>query len=131
MLEFLFVFILGGADAQAQRINTSIYEQEGDQPKTLSFSAKVRVVREISDEVEVFFEGDKAKGAFTLPRSLPRYGELVKILEKSRKPGGPPVSITADEDKRIKTVEATAKGDGGFQIPEDPNQKWDFGKIPD
>lgn len=130
MLSFMLILLLGSPNAQAQKVNTSIYEQEADQQKTLSFSAKVRVVREISDEVEVFFEGDKAKGAFTLPRSLPRYGELMKILEQSRKPGGAPVSITADEDKRIKTVEAT-QGGGGFQVPDDPNKKWDFGKIPD
>ncbi|UXR66245.1 hypothetical protein EZJ49_08280 [Bdellovibrio bacteriovorus] len=131
MLSFIMVLLLtGDAQAQSKKINTSIYEQEAEPEKTESFSAKVRVVRDISDEVEVFFEGDKAKGAYIVPRSLPRYGAIVQMLEKSRKPGGPAVSVTADSEKRIKSVEAAAKG-GGFQVPEDPNQKWDFGKIPD
>nr|BFD63547.1 hypothetical protein BdHM001_22280 [Bdellovibrio sp. HM001] len=133
MLSFIMIlFLTGDAQAQSKKMNTSIYEQEVEPEKSESFSAKVRVVREISEEVEVFFEGDKAKGAYVVPRSLPQYGATLKLLEKSRKPGGPAVSVTADGDKRIKSVEAV-QGDkgGGFQVPEDPNQKWDFGKIPD
>lgn len=130
MLSFILLLALSSdAQAQGKKTNTSIYEQEAEEPKSESFSAKVRVVREVSDEVEVFFEGDTAKGAYTLPRSLQHYGSYLKTLEKSRKPGGPTVSVTADEDKRIKTVEANKAG--GFQPPADPNQKWDFGKIPD
>lgn len=131
MLSFILILFLT-SDAQAQapakKTNTSIYEQEDEPQKTESFSAKVRVVREISDEVEVFFEGGQAKGAYTLPRSLPRYGALLKLLEKSRKPGGPSVSVTADGDKRITSVEAGKANSG---VPSDPNQKWDFGQIPD
>lgn len=128
----MILFLTGDAQAQSKKINTSIYEQEAESEKSESFSAKVRVVREISEEVEVFFDGDKAKGAYTLPRSLPQYGATLKLLEKSRKPGGPPVSITADGEKRIKSVEAAQGGKGGdFQPPADPNQKWDFGTIPD
>lgn len=133
MLSFIMIlFLTGDAQAQSKKINTSIYEQEAESEKSESFSAKVRVVREISEEVEVFFDGDKAKGAYTLPRSLSQYGATLKLLEKSRKPGGPPVSITADGEKRIKSVEAAQGGKGGdFQPPADPNQKWDFGTIPD
>lgn len=128
----MILFLTGDAQAQSKKINTSIYEQEAESEKSESFSAKVRVVREISEEVEVFFDGDKAKGAYTLPRSLSQYGATLKLLEKSRKPGGPPVSITADGEKRIKSVEAAQGGKGGdFQPPADPNQKWDFGTIPD
>lgn len=136
MLSFILMLAMAGnAQAQnppkAKKMNTSIYEQEAEEEKTESFSAKVRVVREISEEVEVFFEGDKAKGAYTLPRSLPQYGAILKTLEKSRKPGGPPVQVSADGDKRIKSVEASAAAKSTVIVPEDPNKKWDFGKIPD
>ncbi|WII73668.1 hypothetical protein QJS83_07245 [Bdellovibrio sp. 22V] len=126
MLSFIMVLFLMG-DAQAQsKLNTNLYEQEPERDKTKSFAAKVRVVREISDEVEVFFEGDKAKGAYTLPRSAQHYGKMLKDLEKSKKAGGPSVKVTADEDKRIKSVEINESGD--TRVPADPNKPWDFGK---
>ncbi len=130
MLSLILVLIMGG-NAQAQRsghaTNTNIYEQEKEPESTQSFSAKVRVVREISEEVEVFFEGDKQKGAYTLPHSLQSFGTLLKVLEKSKKDGSP-VTVVADSEKRIKSVVAQAKPEG-YQIPKDPNESWDFEKA--
>ncbi|WP_374074088.1 hypothetical protein [Bdellovibrio bacteriovorus] len=135
MLSFIMILFLAG-DAQAQtpdtpskKINTSLYEQEPEpeKEKTKSFSAKVKVVREESDGVEVFFEGEKNKGAYMLMRSTEHYAKMLKDLEASRKPKGTAVSVTVDADKRIKTVEKSKAP----QQPTDPNQPWDFGKIPD
>lgn len=132
MLSFIMILFLAG-DAQAQtpapskKINTNLFEAEPEKEKSSSFSAKVKVVREESDGVEVFFEGDKNKGAYTLLRSTEHYAKMLKDLEASRKPTGTPVKVTADGDKRIKTVEKGKVTEGSG----DPNKPWDFGKIPD
>ena len=137
MLSFILMFFLA-TDAQAQKKtvpSTDIYEQESSESTAKSVTGKVRVVREVSDEVEVFFEGDKIKGAYTLPRGIEHYGTMLKALEESKKANGPSVTVTADEDKRIKTVElkaaaATASGSASsgadIKFPTDPNQKWDI-----
>lgn len=108
----------------------SAQAQEEDAEKTKSFTAKVRVVRDDTDGMEVFFVSDKAKGAYTLLSSAEHYGKMLKDLEASKKPTGPQVTVTVDSEKRIKSVEIN-KNKSGYQIPSDPNQKWDFGKIPD
>ncbi|MEN0060005.1 MAG: hypothetical protein AAGB31_14285 [Bdellovibrio sp.] len=123
---FLHSDAIAQNNAQKKSLNTQLFEQEeesGKKEKSLSFSAKVRAVREDSDGVEVFFEGDKAKGAFTLSQSVEHYAKKVKALEESRKPGGKAVSITADAEKRIKSVEAAASGDS--------NGDWGTSKLPD
>ncbi|MEK2646043.1 hypothetical protein [Bdellovibrio sp. BCCA] len=131
MLSFIVVLFLAG-DAQAQeqappkKINTNLYEQEAEPEKTKSFSAKVKVVREESDGVEVFFEGEN-KGAYSLLRSTEHYAKMLKDLEDSRKPTGKPVKVVATTEKRIKTVEKSKSTEGSG----DPNKPWDFGKIPD
>ncbi|MNL12343.1 hypothetical protein D3C87_1332090 [compost metagenome] len=125
MLELLFVMLMSDSShAQSKgKLNTSLYEAEEGAEK--SFTAKVRVVRDISDEVEVFFDSPKATGAYTLPRSAAGYAQMLKDLEASKKPKGPAVSITADEDKRIKTVQINKSAE-----PErDPNKTWDFGPL--
>jgi hypothetical protein len=135
LIASLLVSSASYAEAPTAKSRFDIYadEEAPEKAKDQRFSAKVRVVREIYDEVEVFFEGAKIKGAYTLPRSTPNYGAALKHLESSRKPGGPSVSVTADEDKRIKAVEieqGTVSGKGGFSVPSDPNAKWDFGDLP-
>ena len=134
MLSLILILLITG-DAQAQtapkKPNTNIFEKDpsSESDNSLSFSAKVKVVREESDGVEVFFEGEKSRGAFSLSRSSEHYGKFLKYLEDSRKVKGGPVSITATADKRIKTVEKSK--DTGYIPPADPNKAWDFGKIPD
>lgn len=117
----MFVALLLVCSAQAQ---------EETEENTKNFTAKVRVIREDTDGMEVFFTSDKAKGAYSLLNSAEHYGKMLKDLEASKKPTGPEVSVTVDSEKRIKAVEIN-KNKTGFQVPADPNQKWDFGKIPD
>lgn len=127
MISLILVLFLA-PNAQAQKVSTDIYEQDAAESGVKSMTGKVRVVREVSDEVEVFFEGDKIKGAYTLPRGLQHYGTMLKSLEESKKANGPQVTITADEDKRIKTVELKGGGTapGDYKFPSDPNKKWNF-----
>ncbi|MFM6928879.1 MAG: hypothetical protein ACKOX6_10480 [Bdellovibrio sp.] len=134
MLRFIMVFCLMAAGAhlsygqtspKAKKLNTQLYEQEPDSEKEQSFSAKVRVVREVSDEIEVFFESDTAKGAYSLPRSTPHYATVLKDLEKSRAPHGPQVSVKADSEKRIKSATISEAPTKKSKNPYDP------GEIPD
>lgn len=83
------------------KLSTQIYEAESDQ---LTFSGKVRIVRDIATETEVFFEDKKNPGPFILPDTMPSYGLYKARLEKSRKSGGPLVKVIIDND-RIKSVE--------------------------
>ncbi|GEM_PF-1372508 len=138
MLSFILILFLSSSDAQAQtaapatppaakKFNTNLYEQEPEPEKedSQSFTAKVKLVREEENGVEVFFEGEKQKGGYSLARGTEHYAKYVKDLEASRKAKGPQVSITADSEKHIKKVELK-KGSN-----QDPNKTWDFGKIPD
>lgn len=131
MLSFIMVLLLAG-NAQAQKkitAPTNLYESESEE-KNETFSAKVRVIRDEGDSFDVFFVSDKQKGAYSLPRSTPDFTAALKALESSRPPKGAPVSITANSEKTILKVEKPA-APKGFQVPSDPNEKWDFGKIAD
>ena len=92
---------------KAFALDTNLYEKEPD--KMVSFSSKVRVVREIEGDVEVFFESDKAHGAYTLPHSMKDYATALESLQESEKGSGPPVTVNVDEDtKVIKSVQKSA-----------------------
>lgn len=110
---------------QATKMSRDVFEKEEDPDKqNASFSAKVKVIRQESDGVEVFFEGTKQKGGYLLLSSKKGYGKMLDALEKSRKPQGPTVSVQADSDQRILAVEvkeSESKNDG----------KIDFGTLPD
>lgn len=110
---------------QATKMSRDVFEKEEDPDKqNASFSAKVKVIRQESDGVEIFFEGTKQKGGYLLLSSKKGYGKMLDALEKSRKPQGPSVSVQADPDQRILAVEikeSEGKNDG----------KIDFGTLPD
>ncbi|WP_413293309.1 hypothetical protein ACLSU7_18160 [Bdellovibrio sp. HCB185ZH] len=131
MLSLLLLFSLANpsfAQSKIKKPNTHIYEAEPSEEKPKSFSAKVRVVRDISDEVEVFFDSDEARGAYTLPRKISGYATVLKTLQDSEKPGGPPVAVTADSEKRILSVEKGASSSGsGYK----KKSQYDPGEIPD
>lgn len=120
------------ADSPAAKkgLSTDIFEKDDDEKaededaglKTLT--AKVKVVREESDGVEVFFEGDKNTGAFFLHRAIPHYAKILKQLETSKKPQGPPISVSYTEDKKIKKVDLQKEQIKA--VPKDPNEKWDL-----
>jgi len=82
------------------KTSPQLYEQEGDG----SVSGKVKLVREVQEETEVFLEGGKG-GPFVLPVNFPNRAGALKILAKSQKPGGPSVTISIDEQQRIKSIE--------------------------
>lgn len=85
---------------------TSVYENETDKPKTKTLSAKVKVIRDESDSVEVFFSGNEAKGAYFLYRSNSHFAEYLHRLEESRKPQGAKASVVVNEDdKKIISVD--------------------------
>lgn len=76
-----------------------------DEPNTESFSAKVKVVRTVQGDTEIFFESEKARGAYLLPSTLKDFNLFKQRLQKSLAVGGPQVNITADGEKRIQNVE--------------------------
>ncbi|MNK12022.1 hypothetical protein D3C87_300780 [compost metagenome] len=117
LILFLHCDVQAQAPKSPSKLNTNLYEQEPEEEKSSSFTSKVRVVRDISDDVEVFFESDKASGAYTLPRAAQNYSKMFKDLEKSKAPGGPAVSVTADSEKRIKSVEIQSGGASGSSNP--------------
>lgn len=126
MLSLILVFLMADpahAQSKVQKRSTNIYEADQTEEKVDSFTAKVRVVRDISEEVEVFFESDNARGAYTLPRKIKSYATVLKVLQESEKPGGPQVSVTADSEKRIQSVEKSA----GYK----KKNPYDPGEIPD
>lgn len=81
---------------------TDIYEKESS---NISFTAKVSTVREISGEVDVYFEGDQVHGSFMLPSNAGNYATMMTDLVESQKNNGPKVSVTADDQQRILSVQ--------------------------
>ncbi|QDK38386.1 hypothetical protein [Bdellovibrio sp. NC01] len=136
MLTIILTVVLGSSahagDTPAAKpksqYNANLYEQE-EKNTDKSFSAKVRIVRDISDDIEVMFEGDSVKGIYSLSRNRSNFAAMLKALEASKKADGGAVTVTADEDKNIKTVEAAKNTGRTFVPPTDPNKKWDFGKL--
>lgn len=133
----LTLFLMSDAQAQTptpapakKGPNTNLFEQDPEPAKavkTQTLTAKVKVVREESDGVEVFFDGAKNGGTYYLYRSIENYATHLKALEDSKKPQGKPVKVTFDADKRIKSVEKIK-----FNDPtSDPNKKWDFNEVPE
>ncbi len=127
------------ADGTSSKSRLDMYinndDTSGTASKGESFTAKVRVVRDLSGDTEVFFEGAKAKGAYTLPQTTKGYAGFLQSLEASRKPSGAAVSVTADAEKRITSVElqkqaATETKGNGAVIPTNPDAKWNFGELP-
>lgn len=112
--------------------DSNIYEAETEKDDMKSFSAKVSVVRIVSEDTEVMFEGENNKGVYTLPHGIKNYAAALESLNKSKKSSGLSVSITADLDRNIKSVELNknASTDSLIVVPKDPNQKWDLSKIP-
>ncbi|WP_413557755.1 hypothetical protein [Bdellovibrio sp. HCB209] len=129
MLSFVILLLLSDPTfAQSKKLNTNLYEAEKVEAKKENFTAKVRVVRDISDEVEVFFDSDKARGAYTLPRRIDSYAEVLKTLEDSAEPGGGSVAVTADSEKRILKVDKSSSRSGsGYK----KKSEYDPGEIPD
>ncbi len=83
------------------KLNTQVFEAEGEQN---TFSGKVRILRDNTEDTEVFFENKKHPGPYILSEKLPSYGLFKARLQKSKKSGGPAVKVTVDND-HIKSVD--------------------------
>jgi len=111
-VTFLFVagsFLLAApSESLAQppkkgKLNTNLYESESSDT---SITGKVKAVREVQEEIEVFIDNPKGNsGPYVLPQNIKNRAGLLKTLNKSQKPGGPAVTISIDEQQRIKSVE--------------------------
>lgn len=85
------------------KFNTQLFENEG---AGTTLTGKVKVVREIREETEVFLDNPKGpSGPYVLPQNIKNRAALLKILHNSQKPGGSSVTISIDEQQVIKSVE--------------------------
>ncbi|MGZ3745011.1 MAG: hypothetical protein ACXWRE_07000 [Pseudobdellovibrionaceae bacterium] len=88
--------------AQKSKLNTSLYEKSESET---SISGKVKAIREVQEETEVFIETKGNGGPFVLPQGISGRAKMLKSLQKSQKPGGPSVTLSIDDQQRIKSVE--------------------------
>jgi hypothetical protein len=85
------------------KLNTNLYENESTDT---SITGKIKAVREVQEEMEVFIDNPKGNsGPYVLPQNIKNRAGLIKLLNKSQKAGGPAVTISIDEQQRIKSVE--------------------------
>jgi hypothetical protein len=95
----------GKPSATSGHVNTvkskNFFEPDEDSAK--SFSAKVKIVREIAGDTEIMFADEKLKGVYVLPNS--NSGIYYNRLVKSSQPEGMPVMVTVDENRNITKVE--------------------------
>lgn len=97
-----FFLVLFHLPVNAENSGSSqFFEKDSDEKQ---FSAKVKVIREISEDTEVFFDNPQAKGAYTLQQNS-NFGSNLTKLQKSMKSRGPRVTISADDNNYITSVE--------------------------
>jgi hypothetical protein len=90
---------------QKSKLNTNLYEQDS---KDSTVSGKVKAVREVQGDTEVFLDNPKGNsGPYTLPENIKDRANLLKILQASQKPGGGSVTMSIDDQQRIKSVESS------------------------
>lgn len=78
---------------------------EPDEDSAKSFSAKVKIVREIAGDTEIMFADEKLKGVYVLPNTNSNFGIYYNRLVKSSQPEGMPVMVTVDDNRNITKVE--------------------------
>lgn len=97
----------GKPSATSGHVNTvkskNFFEPDEDSAK--SFSAKVKIVREIAGDTEIMFADEKLKGVYVLPNANSNFGIYYNRLVKSSQPEGMPVMVTVDENRNITKVE--------------------------
>ena len=94
------------AGKKKSKASTQLFEQETEGS---SVSGKVKVVREIQEETEVFIDNPQgSSGPFVLPAAIKDRAKLMKILNSSQKHGGDTVVINIDAQQRITGVEASS-----------------------
>lgn len=82
--------------ASKSQFNTNIYQKESTQE---SFSAIVKVVREIQGDIQVFFEGQK--GVFSIDGNHSKAGSFQELLTKSQKLKQPLQVVYDTESRQI------------------------------
>lgn len=89
--------------AKKPKLNSNVFEQES---KESSITGKVKAVRVVQEETEVFIDNPKGNsGPYLLPQNFSNRAAALKTLQKSQKVGGPAVTIGIDDQQRIKSVE--------------------------
>lgn len=102
-LIFMTPSLSPAQNSKKGKLNTQLFEKDDQEPL---ISGKVKVVREVQGETEVFIENPKgSSGPYVLPQSIKNRASVLKILNNSKKPGGPPVTISIDDNQQIKSVE--------------------------
>lgn len=85
------------------KLSTQLFEKESTDS---SISGKIKVVREIQGDTEVFIENPKGNsGPYILPQNIKNRAKALRSLNASQKPGGPSVTISIDDQQVIKSVE--------------------------
>ncbi len=99
------------------KLNTNLYEQDA---KDSTVSGKVKTVREVQGDTEVFIDNPKGNsGPYTLPENIKDRAKLLNILQASQKTGGGSVTMGIDEQQRIKSVESSGgSAKSSSSIPE-------------
>jgi len=88
------------------KLNTNLYEQENSES---TISGKVKTVREVQGDTEVFIDNPKGNsGPYVLPQNFRNRAKALKSLQNSQKPSGGTVTISIDDQQRIKSVEESA-----------------------
>src|SRR5207253_7500499 len=88
--------------ASKSKLNTNLFEKPESEA---SVNGKVKAIREVQEETEVFIETKGNGGPFVLPQGMKDRAKALKALQKSLKVGGPAVTISIDDQQRIKSVE--------------------------
>ncbi|WP_413290745.1 hypothetical protein [Bdellovibrio sp. HCB337] len=102
VLALTLPMISAAQSTKKGKLSTDLYEKDKSES---SISGKVKAVREVQEETEVFIDTKGNSGPYLLPQNIKNRAKLIQILNKSQKPGGPTVTISIDEQDHIKSVE--------------------------
>jgi hypothetical protein len=99
---FALSLCLPGFSPAKSKLNANLFEKTDSES---SISGKIKAIREVQEETEVFIENKGNGGPYVLPQGTRDRAKLLKSLQKSLKAGGPTVTISIDDQQRIKCVE--------------------------
>ena len=123
LVSLTFCILSSTAPVLAQN-STNIYEKDEETKALKTLTAKVRMASEDNGGWSVYFEGDKNSGVFFLSSKLSNFGSFTNLIEESRKPKGPHLKVTYDQDKNIESVVKTESPAVNLDI--NAVKKWDF-----
>ena len=97
LLVLIPFFAMGAETPKKSQLNTQVFEKESDSE---SFTAVVKVVREIQGEIQVFFEG--RQGYYTLANE--GLQEKLARSQTKRQPVQVEVQISSRQILRVETA---------------------------